>query len=592
MFTPVKLKLIFWMLTIGFGFLLADKDLLEGFIPVSSKDLTQEFSGSKLIGNNKESASLTGVKDSQLGEAFRLETTVKSEKIYDVSAKLDLEFSAKEGDALLITFWARCPWTADESAMGQVTIQNKASTAKKPMVLKPLDIDKTWKQFCIPFSATENFTKSILQIVIGGKPQKLEIAQFKILNFENKFKVIDLPIHRSSYSGMEAEAAWRKSAKERIEQIRKSDVVLKVTDEMGKPKVGVTVKVSLTNHLFRWGGAIAEKAMWDKMYSEEQRSKYQTEFKRLFNFAVFENGMKWKSYDNMKPLVEQTITWAADNSIALRGHCFIWAHEQRIPKNKVELLKTPELLKTELDDHIRSYANLYPKTFVEWDVLNEPYSQHQFMDILGKEQTVRWFQVAREANPSFSNWINDYAVLEGNDTEHQNSYHEWVKYLIENNAPLDGIGFQGHFRAPIAPEEMIRRLDSFAKYGKPLQITEYDFETTDDQLQAKFTEDLMTVAFSYPLMQGFLTWTVWGKDKEKPQGAFFREDFSERPVVKTWLHLIKEVWTTDLELTTDSQGQCSFRGFKGSYEIKAQQNGREVFLRPTISSNSSFMLSF
>ncbi len=51
----------------------------------------------------------------------------------------------------------------------------------------------------------------------------------------------------------------------------------------------------------------------------------------------------------------------------------------------------------------------------EWDAINETFTNHDLMDVLGREEMVEWFKAAREADPDarlyINGYINDYAML-------------------------------------------------------------------------------------------------------------------------------------------------------------------------------------
>ena len=76
---------------------------------------------------------------------------------------------------------------------------------------------------------------------------------------------------------------------------------------------------------------------------------------------------------------------------------------------------------------------------------------------------------------------------------------------------------QSHFTDPQAPENMLKILDEYGKYGLPIKLTEYDFNTFDEALAGDYMRDILYVAFSHPAVEGFLMWGFWdawqGSDK-------------------------------------------------------------------------------
>ena len=111
----------------------------------------------------------------------------------------------------------------------------------------------------------------------------------------------------------------------------------------------------------------------------------------------------------------------------------------------------PQLAKVILD-HIAETTTELRGKFVDWDVINETFTNHDFMDILGRQVMVDWFKAARAGDPDAKLYINDFNIIEGDDKAHQDDYAATIKYLIDEGAPVDGIGLQSHF-----PSRVTRR---------------------------------------------------------------------------------------------------------------------------------------
>jgi hypothetical protein len=80
------------------------------------------------------------------------------------------------------------------------------------------------------------------------------------------------------------------------------------------------------------------------------------------------------------------------------------------------------------------------------------------------------------------------------------------------------------------------------------------------------------------LADGYAAFTTPGNMKEGEnyyRGGLLRFDMSEKPAYKRLRHLIKEVWTTNEELTADEKGEVKFRGFYGDYEIIVKDESGE-----------------
>ena len=115
-------------------------------------------------------------------------------------------------------------------------------------------------------------------------------------------------------------------------------------------------------------------------------------------------------------------------------------------------------LRRAIEKHVTEFASMHDEPLIEWDVLNEPYTDHEFMDLLGNEAVHDWFRLTKEANPRLTRYINDYGVLTRPSAAHQDFYFNYIKDLLAREVPVQGIGFQGHIPArfePTPPEELL-----------------------------------------------------------------------------------------------------------------------------------------
>ncbi|MCF7848913.1 MAG: endo-1,4-beta-xylanase [Kiritimatiellales bacterium] len=507
-----------------------------------------------------------------------LKVTVKEQtkNSHSISLRGLINGQIKQGDVLLLSMYARCERSDDESSLGRFTISsmlNLQGEYIRPFT-KTYSVGKKWKRFLIPFDAPRNNKEGIwIALMLGGtKPQRLQFGDLQILNYRDKKTLAELPITEVRYPGIEPDAPWRKAAAKRIDEHRKEMLAVRVLDKYGRPVRGAKVQVKQTSHSFGFGAAIGLPTMFGRRNPDDAQ-KYRDAVEGMFNKVTIENSLKWKHYD--VELVDEALAWLKERGIPVRGHCLVWPAWQRIPSSLHHYKKKPNEFRTVVEDRVREASSQWPGAFPEWDVVNELYSQHEFVDLLGKEVVVDWFRIAKEARPEFKNYINDYSILAGYHEEHQNHYYEWIEYLIAKKAPLDGIGFQGHYRAPVPPEEILRRIDRFAEFGLEMQITEFDFEETDELLQARFTRDFMTAIFSHPQMTGIITWCVWEDAASKPDAAFFSKDWKKKKIALAWEYMINKEWHTEATATAGANGIIKLRGFLGDYEVTVSQFGRK-----------------
>lgn len=142
---------------------------------------------------------------------------------------------------------------------------------------------------------------------------------------------------------------------------------------------------------------------------------------------------------------------------------------------------------------------------------------------------------------------------------------------------------QGHFDSQLTPpERMLAVLDRFARLGKAIEVTEFDVNIDNEQLQADFTRDFLTTLFSHPSVKGILMWGFWEGQHWKPAAAMVRKDWKLKPNGQAWLDLVHKQWQTNEQGKTDAQGQFKVRGFLGEYEITALFQGRTKALQTSL----------
>ena len=146
--------------------------------------------------------------------------------------------------------------------------------------------------------------------------------------------------------------------------------------------------------------------------------------------------------------------------------------------------------------------------------------------------------------------------------------------MLDAGAPIDGIGLQSHFDSNLTPPSRVLELiDQFAAFGKDLQVTEFDVSVADEQVQADYTRDFLTICFSHPAMKGFMIWGFWEGAHWKPSAAMIRRNWSTKPNYDAWNDLIYRQWWTDTRGVTAADGVFRTRAFLGDYDIEVTIDG-------------------
>ena len=510
--------------------------------------------------------------------ALRLQTIKRVKNDYEIEVIGTCIDAVKKGDVILATLFVRSVKGQPETGESQTTLDLQTDGpdwSKSASVA--ISIPAKWKRIDIPFTVRYDRPagQSMVCLRMGYNPQTFDIGGLSVLNFGDRVKISDLPRVSSTYAGEEPNAAWRKAALARIDKIRKGDMLLMVLNSNGKPVSGATVSIKMQKHAFGFGTAINASLLTEESPDAE---KYRLMIKELYNTVSIENHLKWPMWEASwgRPVADKAIVWLQKNNIDIRGHNIIWPGWTCLPADLEGLKDDKAALVKRIDDHIAQIVPVYRGKLIEWDVVNEPYTQHDVLDILGKSAMIDWYKLTRKYDPDVRLVLNDYPPLDGGDksNEHLNDFYNNIKYLQGNGAPLGAIGFQCHFGGSvIPPERILSGLDRFSKFGLPITITEFDMNTQDQELQTKYMSDFLTAAFSHPSVESVVMWGFWEGAHWMPDAALYRTDWSIKPHGKVWLDLVTKAWWTNVSGKTNKSGSFGGRAFYGDYLITVTSGG-------------------
>jgi GH35 family endo-1,4-beta-xylanase len=482
-----------------------------------------------------------------------------------------------KGDALWISVWMRATQTSNESHAG--ITQLAMDTASGRVLIYGMDAGAQWQQYAWAFPTVADYALDSISLTFRGgfRPQTIQLGGFQVLDYGPNVPLSSLPHSTIKYAGMEPEAPWRKEAADRIEKYRKGDIKVDVKDASGRPLTGATVHIQMVKNAFAFGSCVTPELLTG---TGPDNDKYRDIVKSHYNKVVFENSLKWPAWekgagDQHKQLFE-AIHWLASNNIDIRGHNLVWPGFRFMPPDVKNLQNDKVALEKRIEDHIRDEVGATRGMMTDWDVVNEPYAQHQVLDILGDNIIATWLNVAHEADPKPVLCINDYAgfMNKGEDTSQKDYFEKLLRTLKDEGAPITGLGIESHFGSDlIGPEQMYKELNRWAALGLKIELTEFDVNIPDEDVQAKFTHDFMTVAYSHPAVTTLLIWGFWEKAHWRPAAALYRKDWTIKPNGQAWDDLVLKQWHTDVTATTDATGSVTTRGFTGNYQVTVTSNG-------------------
>jgi len=528
------------------------------------------------VGGEKANVEAIAVDDQPFERAVRVMNRQRMTKFYDFQLCVKTDKAVRKGDILLVRFHARgaAPKNETGEAEAQVYFQKTSPNWFKNLSQR-ISVGSDWQRFDYPFVVSKPYDagQTGLYFGTGFNEQVIEIGGVQLLRFGGDVKLRDLPRTPVRYRGSEPDAAWRAEAAARIEEFRKADLRVRVTNKAGKPIRDAKVTVEMTRHAFHFA-SIINASFIAKGGADVER--YKQKVLELFNASGNENALKWPAWDghwgktHTQADTLRVLKWLKDSGLYVRGHVMVWPSWRHVPKSLQKLKDTPDSVRQAVREHIIDVATKTKGAVDEWDVINETRSNHDLMDLCGREVMVDWFKTARDVLPDRDLYINDYSILNGGgpgSATHE-TYKDTIQFLLDSGAPVTGIGFQSHIGSNLQdPAKVVRILNDFAKLELKMRITEFDIDVVDEQAQADYTRDFITAVFSHPGVVGFQMWGFWEGRHWKPNGAMYRRNWEAKPNAHAYKDLVFKQWWTRETRTSDAAGKCDVRGFLGDYKV-------------------------
>ena len=408
----------------------------------------------------------------------------------------------------------------------------------------------------------------------------------------------------------EQETSWKQRSAEGIERYRKGNGRITVVDKEGTPVSNAKIKLTQTNHEFRFG---ANLFMLDELESEEKNEKYKKYFSDIFNMATLpfywdalepERGKPRYAKDSPKiyrrPSPDLCIEFCEKHGIEPREHAL--AYDGFFPQWLFDA--SVEEVKQELERRCAEISERYADKIPTIEVTNEMEWYEGRTKFYDEPDFVEWcFRTAEKYFPNNQLGINEHTGLSwGDRCRATDKYYAYIEANMLKGARIDAIGMQYHLfnkaeleyegtRLTFNPQNLYDHMDLYSNFGKPLQITEvtipaYSWESEDEEIQAEIIEKLYSIWFSHPNVEQIIYWNLvdgyahlWDPAPEKIKasqgdmtlgenyyyGGLLRFDLSPKPAYFKIKELLQKRWHTEAELVTDKNGSAEFRGFYGDY---------------------------
>ncbi|MDR1280622.1 MAG: endo-1,4-beta-xylanase [Opitutaceae bacterium] len=414
-----------------------------------------------------------------------------------------------------------------------------------------------------------------------------------------------------------------------IARHRQSPLRLRVLDAKGKPVSGVWISSEQTAADFHFGANIY---MLGGYPAPEFNARYEEAFLGLFNAATVpfywrglepERGHPRYAADSAfvsrRPPPDAVIDFCERHGLRMHGHPLVWDFFK---------WSAPDWLShdpADADDnarqweaHVREIAARYSGRIHRWDGLNEslcsvdpegrvaPRGRADRGDscAMPSNHERLAFEWAASAFPPGTRFdINEipFVWFDGTDGVSLSRYRTQIRRLLNEGAPIGGIGLQFHYfsvgsvRRILAgeqarPRELLHALDTLAPLGLPIHVSEITLpapvnNANGQAAQAEAARNFYRLWFSHPAVDGITWWNVADGGAAPGEGhvasGLLNSDLTTKPAYHALRALIHEEWRSRNTGETDADGRHVFRGFHGHYRITLVHEGvsrtREIF---------------
>jgi len=513
----------------------------------------------------------------------------------------------EEGDNVLLTFKVRLADGGEnigrsEEKKGQIWASLQETVKYGKTIWKSITVKKDWQTIYIPAVMKEGYDDFAIRFGYCSMPQTVEIADFSMLNFGKELHQ-DHPLPEylgDATNEFEPDASWRKDAEKRIEQIRKGDFIVKVTDASGNPVPNATVTFDMYESELPFGSVY--------QIGLAKKDEYKEAFSKYFNGTVMESCMKWGTFEidnNDKARTNMTEAKKL-GAIYLRDHAMIYdrhmhsSTQRLIPDDVMKAIKDGNI--QYVDERTKGWiyriSDLFAGEFDEIDVSNEitvcpigdkVYKDKEGNDVtaigggyyktLGPEYYDKIYTWVKEVNPDSLLHVTEGYSIADNGLRSKMIYPV-LDELMKNENKFSAVGFQGHVTGSYFNPTSLDSAytDIYNRYKAVTSVTEFTTYSGDEYYDANYTRDFMISSLANEYFNGMYLWGFM-KSSATSEGVgdkcFMNYDGKLRPAGEVMTDIIyNKMYTHNVTVTTDVNGEAVIRGFYGNYDVTVDANGK------------------
>lgn len=249
-----------------------------------------------------------------------------------------------------------------------------------------------------------------------------------------------------------------------------------------------------------------------------------------------ENSLKWKYLEPAKGIrtsasATRISGFAEQSGLAMRGHCFMWNHDERMPAWLVAMMEEwPRTRRPSLIRRMRRHADWLCRTFpgiVSWDVVNEAIyprtgqiRRTALSRLMGERFIDQSFEMMKARAPAAQLVYNDTMNWEASPS-HREGVLRLLERLLARKVPIDALGIQSHIGNILGRrrDETGWRLflEEVSAMGLDIIVTELDCSDRNiedrrparrDAETAAYTKGYLDLTLDFPRVKQVTLWSL------------------------------------------------------------------------------------
>ena len=367
----------------------------------------------------------------------------------------------------------------------------------------------------------------------------------------------------------------------------------------GSPVAHQEILVQQKNHKFLFGSNWGESTIALVNGELSEKEKEQAELRNEYYLQLFNQvtlPFYWARFEPQRgqPQTQRILNaarWYSDHHCIVKGHPLCW---HTLTADWLLTMSNREILQAQLRRIQRDVSD-FAGVIDQWDVVNEAVIMPIFdrydngitrlCKELGRIELIRtMFDATRSINPAATLLLNDFDVSP--------AYDILIEGCLAAGIQIDVIGIQTHMHQGYwGVERTLGVLERFERFNLPIHFTENtivsghlmppeivdlnDYQVSEwpstpegEQRQAQEVILHYKTLLAHPAVQAITWWDLSDGGWLNAPAGLLRKDHSCKPAYDELLKLVKGEWWLPLtKIITDANGQFTFDGFLGEYEL-------------------------